>query len=223
MMRGIVSAFATILCAVLLVVTPVPAGATESILLWDEGVGWGAPPDSMHFIAGFRGMMAAVDFETPASTDFLVAVMVFVAETPESGGPSRRSAATESLKIHVWSPENPDYPSPGEDAVVPVVVQGGYPQHEWVRFDLPTPVDLDDANLFPERLFSVGVEWLVRKNPRIGFDAVGAVDLHSWKFPWYPPWEVCDEYDLMMRAVVSDSVDTVIRPVSWGAIKSEFR
>ena len=206
----------------LAVLAPALAPADESVLLWDEGVGWGPPAAPDHYLTGQVGMMEAVHFEASVSSHFLVAIMLFTGEHPSGELVGSTGAATDSFRVHVWSPNGDSMPKPGADAIPSFHVPGGYPALEWIRVDLPEPLCLDDVGLFPEGDFFVGIEWAVHNSPPIGLDFVGSVDYRTWRLPWYLPWEMLMSADLMLRAVVSDSLDTIVQPASWGTIKGSF-
>ena len=142
--------------------------------------------------------------------------------------------ATSVRFVHVWfggewapictvwlysaSGEWPYDPGPpANDGFVLGVASGS----NWTIIPFHDPVDITDAGLFPDRVFFVGIDFETQSAEALGVDTDDPVDLKSMVFNG-SVWELYEEGDIMIRAVVSDSTGSAVEVLSWGALKQAY-
>ncbi len=203
-------------CTILILIATVAVGAerapfgayggysgltrVEEVLAHDDGTPEGE-------LTGRPGQKAAVHFQAPVWATHLVAVEFYIMDDHMANPYDPGAPSTAPFTVWVWRPSTDMLPGvPGSDGYVPFPEMYMYPEEAWVRVDLPTPVDITDDELFPDRQFFVGMEWEHRYNPVLGLDT-DEPSGWSWWFNWVE-WEALDG-NLLVRAVVSaDSICT---------------
>ena len=210
-MKGLVGhglLFIALLCAW---AAPAQTSRTEAVLSWDDGV----LDSPYHTVTGHPGQAIAVGFQAPEWACWLTGIHYYIAD-------DFSPAPTESFMAYVWKPAPGTPTLPGEFAIAGVTSGDGYPENAWLEVSLPVAVDLTDASAFPDRVFFVGLEWVNRLQPLLGEDHSDPVDHMSWRFDWVV-WELREDGDTMIRAVVSDSWVSPVDPETWSRVKALFR
>ena len=178
----------------------------DSTLAWDDGI---AEETSVYLMGGGYG--TAVSFVAPEWAHSVTAIQFFVV----SGDGTERAA-----RAAVWEP-NGAFGAPHSPAcqAVEFAVDSSY--SGWLHVTLPEPVSLVDADAFPQGSFCVGLHWLTSDSSWLGLDLTEPIDYRTWVD--LGGWWLCDEADVMIRAVVSDEYVSPVRDMSWARIKGLFR
>jgi hypothetical protein len=174
----------------------------EEVLAHDDGT----PEEEL---TGRPGQKVAVHFQAPVWATHVIGVMYYIMDDHVANPYDPEAPTTAPFTVWVWRPSLDMLPGvPGNDGYVPFPDWYMYPEDAWVRVDLPTPVDITDNDLFPDRQFFVGMGWECRYNPVLGIDTdepSGSSLMWNWA-----EWEIIDG-NVMIRAVVSsDCVPEVI-------------
>jgi len=155
------------------------------------------------------GQKLAVRFQAPVWATHVTAVVFYIMDDGASHPSIPGAPTTAPFTVWVWRPTPDMLPGvPANDGYYPFPDWYMYPEEAWVRVDLPTPVDITDNDLFPDKKFFVGIEWEYRLNPYVGLDTdspnAGASLIWNWSV-----WEML-EGNAMIRAVVW--TDTICVP-----------
>ncbi|MCK4512713.1 hypothetical protein KAW64_13295, partial [bacterium] len=172
----------------------------EEVLAHDDGT----PEEEL---TGHPGQKVAVHFQAPVWATHVIGVMYYIMDDGVANPNDPEAPTTAPFTVWVWRPSQDVLPgAPGNDGYVPFPDWYMYPEDAWVRVDLPTPVDITDNDLFPDRQFFVGMGWECRYNPVLGIDTdepSGSSLMWNWA-----EWEIIDG-NVMIRAVVwADSICT---------------
>jgi hypothetical protein len=169
----------------------------ETVLSWDSGV----EPPIQNNTTGQVGMMLANRFQAPTWATHVVAVQYFIMDDHQDNPQDPGAPTTQPFMVRVWRPGN-DVPGvPAANGYEPFSEMGEYPEAAWIEVDLPEPIDITDPEVFPDRVFYAGLEWLHRNNPYIGIDTVPPIDYVSYRWNW-TQWELIVLGDVMIRAAV---------------------
>ena len=187
------------------------ASRTEATLSWDDG----AMDSEYHTVTGHPGQRMAVMFQAPEWANWVTEIHYYIADDLSPN-------PTEPLLAYVWKPAGESPVLPGEAANIGAVSVGGYPKEAWLELVLPQAVDITDSVQFPDRVFFAGMEWLYRINPYLGEDHSDPIDHMSWRFNWVV-WELREDADTMIRAVVTDTWTSPVETGNWSRIKATFR
>ena len=205
----------SLLC-VLLACGGAHASRTEEVLAWETGQTPGYP------IAGFAGMKLAVRFYAPEWANWVTEVHFYIENDLVTNPTNPELPTTEEFMVLVWTPTGDNPPLP--DSVVGPGVSSGelYPEDEWLHVVLPEPVEISNQDAFPNGVFFVGMEWLHRLNPYIGEELFEPADYMSYRYNWLE-WELRDEGDTMIRAVVCDTLATPVQEGTWARVKAQYQ
>ena len=190
---------------------PAFASRTEATLSWDDGV----MDQAHHLVTGRPGQKLAVMFQAPEWANWVTEIHYYIAD-------SAWTDPTEPLLACVWKPTGEAPILLGESASAGFVSEGGYPMDAWLEVVLPEAVDITDPIEFPDRVFFAGMEWLYSLNPVIGEDYTEPIDHMSWRFNW-AVWELREQADTMIRAVVTDTWTSPVDAATWSRIKALFK
>jgi len=207
--RGLLQTLMVCALSLAMVVTA-SASRTEVVLSWDDGV----MDSEDHTITGSPGQRIAVMFQAPEWATWVTEIHYFIWDRSWSDD-------TDPVLAYVWEPDGEAPVLPGEPANVGVVSEDDYPEGTWLEVVFPEAVDITDPEQFPDRVFFAGMEWLYRLNPYVGEDHSAPIDHMSWRFNW-AVWELRENRDTMIRAVVSDTITSAVLEASWARVKAEF-
>ena len=192
------------------------AGGGETELSWDDGSG-GYSEDVIH---GAYDRMAAVLFIAPPEA---VAVTRFRAYIEHDACTVPGFPPPRDFAIGVWKPNLGTPPMPYESAGGAAHSGEDYLEEAWADLVLPEPIRIDSEEHFPSGWFFAVLEWYTCE-PALGVDTNSASSGMS-RFRAGAGTMTWDAYpaNLMIRAVVVDSLDTPVEIQSWGAVKVEYR
>ena len=187
-----------------------PAGADEVVLSWDDG----SCGDPCEVILGRPGSVGVAMFEAPAWASWLVAMQYYVVTGDE-------------FSVLVMAPSDGAPLLPGSVEYTEIWPASGSSDSRdgwWLEVRLEHPVFIDDEAVFPGRVFFAGAEWMHLFNPRFGWDSIAPVNGRTYyRQPNEEEWLHLDYGDAMIRAVVSDSLSTLVDSASWTAVKAMYR
>ena len=175
----------------------------DTVLQLDDGIT--GPP--LHWYDAWTWGGVAAGFEAPSWARSLISIRFFV---KVSEGEPRTAGA------YVW-----EYRSgPGSQVAPPQEFVVETPVGAWVDVLLQEPVNLEDAQSFPNRRFFVGLLWS---------GASGSVALDSTEEEPYETfvhegsWLLFPWGDAFIRAVVSDEWSSPVEPSSWTKVKALYQ
>lgn len=161
-----------------------------------------------HIVTGSPGQKIAVRFQAPTWANYVTKIIYYFANDQIDNPIDPQLPSTLPFTAWVWRTTVPDsLPGPpGNDGYMPFTEPYGYPEDEWVEITFPNAVSITDNAHYPDKKFFVGLEWEYRLNPYVYEDhASGTNELDYKSFRWnWSSWEVRNEADTMIRAVVSD-------------------
>jgi hypothetical protein len=208
-----------VVCLLLVAIVSLAGGATarrESILAWDQA----DSAECLGQIQLLAGRAVAVGFVAPPWARSVIRMDVFFTSCCliDVGPPPMGILPFEA---RVWAPNTADPTEPG--VVAGALGNLGWfpPEHMWVELAFPGGVSIDDPEVFPDGRFYVGIKWLHRLNPCVGWDA-SEPDGMTQMYDWYD-WGTILDGDAMIRAVVSDQPGTPIGAGSWSRVKALYR
>jgi hypothetical protein len=187
----------------------------ETLLAWDDGE-FGEIENQ---ITGMVGMNFAVRFQAPDWANHVVGIHYYIMDDQVEDPGNPGTPTTEPFAACVWRPNQ--NMRPGVLAMDAVGVDGLYPEDAWLEVTLPVAVEITNSTWFPDRQFFVGMEWLNSASPILGLDDDPPIDLRSFRFNW-TEWELYQEHDAMIRAVVSDLPTWVDAVSTWSRIKALY-
>jgi hypothetical protein len=184
--------------------------AREEELKHDDGV-----VDSFdHSVTGQPGQKLAVRFQAPTWANYVTKVLYYIGNDNVTNPIDPDQPSTWPFTVYVWKVTLPDSMpgQPGNDGHTPWTEPYAYPEDQWIEVELPNPVEITDNDSYPDKRFFVGLEWEYRLNPYIYEDhasPTNVLNYDSYRWDWFN-WDLRDEADSMIRAVVSDvpSIDT---------------
>lgn len=179
---------------------------TELELTWDDGV------CSPHDCYGSPWTLAVM-FQAPEWARYLTAIRFYMAEP-------HNPTETQAFYLYVWEPAAGSPTVPGEYAFPGFYIFGGYETNAWL--EVPMSLVIDDPEQFPDRVFFVGLTIMTRFSPCIGLDRSDPVNQMSWQ-SYGSDWTTLADYDLMIRAVVADSLSTPVEGQTWSVVKALYR
>jgi hypothetical protein len=189
----------------------IAADARRETLSYDDGEY--AVIDSS--VAGETGTALAVLFQAPSWATALVEVQYLFVDTGSAEGELDRLPA---FQVTAWSPDDSLLP---EDPPVAAASSGeSYQPGEWAPFAFPEAVSLTDSEVFPDRKFFVGLEWLADLSPAVGVDTGPAT---IGVFHDGASWSQLPGGTGMVRAVVSDTLVVPVEQESWSRVKGLYR
>lgn len=161
-----------------------------------------------HVIDGRPGQKVAVRFQAPTWANYVTKIIYYIANDQVDNPINPDDPSTMPFTAWVWRVTVPDSlpGQPGNDGYMPFPEPYMYPEDEWVEVVLPNAVDITDNSHYPDMKFFVGLEWEYRLNPYIYEDhasETNELDYNSFRWNW-STWELRDQADTMIRAVVSD-------------------
>jgi hypothetical protein len=190
----------------------------ETVLAWDDG----AYDAYNHRVVGLAGDMLAVMFRAPHWANTLVRVYYHVANDSIIHPVNPDWPTTKPFLATFWKPDSRPDPRPGDLATEQAETDSMYDEDTWLEYVLPMPLDISDADQFPERQFFVGLEWLHDLNPYLMYDVSAPLDDMGWASDGVT-WSRFEDGDIMIRAIVSDSLGaSPVEPGSWGDVKSRY-
>jgi hypothetical protein len=178
--------------------------AREEELKNDDGV-----VDSFdHAVTGQPGQKLAVRFQAPTWANYVTKVLYYIGNDNVTNPIDPDRPSTWPFTVYVWQVTLPDSMpgSPGNDGHTPWTEPYAYPEDQWIEVELPNPVPITDNDSYPDKKFFVGLEWEYRLNPYIYEDhasPTNTLNYSSFRWDWFN-WDLRDEADSMIRAVVSD-------------------
>jgi hypothetical protein len=192
------------------------ASRGDTLLQWDDGTP--GPPGSA--IDGTESRGLAVLFIAPPGAVAVTEIRLYVepgscVEIPEDPTP-------RWFRVSVWRPNMGSPPKPYERVGLPTQTGEDYPWEAWLSVPLTVPLGIGDEQQFPDGLFFAVVEQ-VYCEPFVGVDA-DTPTMGMSRVRWFGnlTWDVYSS-DLMIRAVVTDSLGTAVEARTWGSIKEEYR
>ena len=176
----------------------------EEELLQDDGTAG----HHTHTLQLWPGEKVAVRYQAPTWANYVTKIIFFNANDQETNPGDPQAPTSEPFTAWVWRTTPDTLPgAPGNDVngYMPFAEKGMYPEDEWITITFPNAININDNSHYPNKKFFVGMEWLVRENPRIYEDHSEPLGYKTFLYTWDPPvaWERHD-VDTMIRAVVSD-------------------
>ena len=180
-----------------------------------------------HTIQLWPGERVAVRYQAPTWANYVTKIIFYNANDQETNQGDPQAPTSEPFTAWVWRTTPDTLPgNPGNDVsgYLPFPDKGMYPEDEWVTITFPNAIDINDNAHYPNKKFFVGMEWLVRLNPRVYEDHSDPLGFKTFVYiqDEVIAWERHD-WDTMIRAVVSDvpSLDgkgreAVLVPISVG-------
>ena len=158
-----------------------------------------------HVVEGRPGQKIAVRFQAPTWANYVTKIIYYIANDQVDNPINPDDPSTMPFEAWIWRVTVPDsLPGPaGNDGYMPFTEPYMYPEDEWVAVTFPNAIDINDNSHYPDKKFFVGLEWHYRMNPYIYEDASEPLAFKSFRWNW-SEWELRDERDTMIRAVVSD-------------------
>ena len=205
--------FSTVMLA-----APADGGRLEEVLSWDDGT----YSDSLDVVTASPGCRVAVMFQAPEWATCVTGVHYYIMDDGMQNPNGPDLPSTSAFLAYVWRPEVGVHTHPGEAAMVGMDSGELYPEDEWLELTLPQPVSIEDSELFPDGVFFVGLEWLYRRNPHIGYDDTEPIEGFGWLYDWVS-WAPVTDVDVMIRAVISDGAASPVSENTWAVIKACYR
>ena len=158
-----------------------------------------------HTITLRPGHKIAVRFQAPTWANYVTKFIFYSANDQVDNPIHPDDPSTMPFEAWIWRVTVPDsLPGPaGNDGYLPFTEPYMYPEDEWVTITFPNAIDINDNTHYPDKKFFVGLEWQYRHSPHIYEDDTEPLAFKSFFWNW-SEWELRDERDTMIRAVVSD-------------------
>ncbi len=158
-----------------------------------------------HTIQLWPGERVAVRYQAPTWANYITKLIFYNANDQETNEHDPEAPTSKPFTAYVWRATQDTLPSatPHNDGYTPFSEPGQYPEDEWVTLTFPNPIDITNNAQFPNKKFFLGIQWMVRENPRIYEDHSAPLALKSFDYDRVDGWERRD-VDTMIRAIVSD-------------------
>ena len=156
-----------------------------------------------HAITGRTGQKIAVRFQAPTWANYVTKMIFYNANDNQTNPEDPEAPSTFPFTAWVWRSVSDMPGATGNDGYVPFPNYGVYPEDEWIIVTFPTAINITDNSQYPDKKFFVGLEWEHRHSPHIYEDHSEPLAYASFFYNW-SAWEVRDEANTMIRAVVSD-------------------
>ena len=187
----------------------------ESLLGWDDWESYVLEP-----FVGLEGERICVFYQAPPWARSVAGFLVFIGNDGVDAVPPDLWT-TESFHAYVWGVAAGE-PCPSEPACHGADSGSDYPEDEMLEVRFPEPVSIEDAAVFPDKQFFVGLEWLRDGSPVLLAGAPALPVLKTWEYASWD-WSLCLDRNVMMRAIVTDAAGTPVEGASWAGVKAMFR
>jgi hypothetical protein len=175
----------------------------EEELLQDDG-DYGNHDNTLQLWPGER---VAVKYQAPTWANYVTKFLFYNANDQETNPGDPQAPTSEPFLAWVWRTTIPDsmpgHPGNDENGYMPFPEKGMYPENEWITVTFPNAVNINDNSQYPNKTFFVGMQWMVRENPRVYEDHSEPLGFKTFLYDFVDGWERHD-WDTMIRAVVSD-------------------
>jgi len=204
---------ATVAAAGLLLLFALPSSCPwDSAVAYEEVLSCDDGDSDWQYAQGWEGCRHVAKYEAPEWANWLVGAQYCVGYFNEFYliviGPSESS------------------PAPGDSVqYVQLVPDMGDAQSrfDWLEVRLEEPVQIRNSGAFPGGVFFVGAEWIHYLQPWFALDMVAPVHGCTWHMTPGNPWQHYTIGDVMIRAIVSDTIGTPVGGATWSAVKALYR
>jgi len=175
------------------------AAGKETALSWEDG-DYGYIGNS---VTGQTGMKVAVYFQAPPWANFVIGMQIFIMNDFLINEEDPELPTTKEFNAFVWEMGDDYRPASEANSGYTPFPPNTCPEDSLIQFYFGNAIDITDNSQFPDKQFFVGIEFLHRSNPYVGFDNDEPIDEHSFRWNW-SFWEPSTTADYIIRAVVSD-------------------
>jgi hypothetical protein len=159
--------------------------------------------------SNYANQMIAVRFQAPTWANYVTKIKFYSANDQQDNEIHPDQSSARPVILWVWRCSADSLPGAKANNGMPLGgagPYGGYPEDAWVTTELSNAVNITNNDLFPDRKFFVGLEWLWRGSPAIYEDHASATNVINYaSYFWnFSEWVLRRDADTMIRAFVSD-------------------